>query len=92
MIKLFKITFLIFVMTYQIGLSQTTLNLKSPDSKINLRINLKDGALYYDVKINEKVFLESSPLGLKTSVGDFSQALNYTSHKTSSINSTYKFS
>ncbi|MGQ7946595.1 glycoside hydrolase family 97 catalytic domain-containing protein [Flavobacterium sp. WC2509] len=52
---------------------QTTIN--SPDGKLKLQVSVIDGKPTYNVLYNGKIFLEQSPLGLKTNVGDFSSGL-----------------
>ncbi|WP_029273705.1 glycoside hydrolase family 97 protein [Flavobacterium sp. KJJ] len=48
---------------------------KSPDGKLKVFLSVSNGLPLYSVTYNEKTFLENSPLGLKTSVGDFSTGL-----------------
>ncbi|NJK94594.1 MAG: glycoside hydrolase family 97 protein [Bacteroidales bacterium] len=47
----------------------------SPDGKLSVTIFTENGKISYNVVYNGKTFLEKSPLGLKTNVGDFSQGL-----------------
>ncbi|WP_347052225.1 glycoside hydrolase family 97 protein [Flavobacterium olei] len=49
---------------------------KSPDGKLQVSVSVASGMPVYGVTYNEKTFLEKSPLGLKTSVGDFSSGLS----------------
>ncbi|SHM31092.1 glycoside hydrolase family 97 protein [Flavobacterium saccharophilum] len=48
---------------------------KSPDGKLKVSLSVSNGLPLYSITYNEKTFLENSPLGLKTSVGDFSTEL-----------------
>ncbi|WP_343694283.1 glycoside hydrolase family 97 catalytic domain-containing protein [Flavobacterium sp.] len=48
---------------------------KSPDGKLKVSLFLSDGQPFYSLSYNEKTFLEKSPLGLKTNVGDFTTGL-----------------
>jgi len=48
---------------------------KSPDGKLIVKVSVNNGMPFYDVVYNGKTFLEKSPLGLKTSAGDFSSGL-----------------
>ena len=48
---------------------------KSPDGKLKVSLSVSNGLPLYSITYNEKTFLENSPLGLKTSVGDFSTGL-----------------
>lgn len=47
----------------------------SPDGKLEVQITANQGAVAYSVSYNGVVFLKPSPLGIKTSVGNFSQEL-----------------
>jgi hypothetical protein len=48
---------------------------ESPDGKLKVLVSLSNGQPAYSVSYNEKTFLEKSPLGLKTNVGDFTSGL-----------------
>lgn len=48
---------------------------QSPDEKLKVFLFVENGMPFYNVTYNEKTFIEKSPLGLKTSVGDFSNGL-----------------
>ncbi|MCD0466997.1 glycoside hydrolase family 97 protein [Flavobacterium sp. ENC] len=48
---------------------------KSPDGKLKVSVSISGGMPFYSISYNEKTFLENSPLGLKTNVGDFSAGL-----------------
>lgn len=48
---------------------------QSPDGKLKVFVSLNNGQPNYSVTYNEKTFLEKSPLGLKTNVGDFTSGL-----------------
>lgn len=48
---------------------------KSPDGKLNVSVSIANGKPLYSISYNEKTFLENSPLGLKTTVGDFTTGL-----------------
>lgn len=47
----------------------------SPDGKLEVQITANQGAVAYSVSYNGVIFLKPSPLGIKTSVGNFSQEL-----------------
>jgi hypothetical protein len=49
--------------------------IKSPDGKLKVSLSVSNGMPLYSITYNEKTFLENSPLGLKTSVGDFTTGL-----------------
>ncbi|MGA0555674.1 glycoside hydrolase family 97 catalytic domain-containing protein [Larkinella sp. VNQ87] len=47
----------------------------SPDGKLVVTVSLESGKPAYTVSLNGKPFLNQSPLGLKTNVGDFTEGL-----------------
>jgi len=49
---------------------------KSPDGKLKVSVSVSNGIPVYSISYNEKTFLENSPLGLKTNVGDFTTGLS----------------
>jgi hypothetical protein len=49
---------------------------KSPDGKLKVSVSISNGIPVYSISYNEKTFLENSPLGLKTNVGDFTTGLS----------------
>jgi hypothetical protein len=49
---------------------------KSPDGKLNVSVLISNGKPIYSISYNQKTFLENSPLGLKTNVGDFTTGLD----------------
>ena len=50
-------------------------SIKSPDGKLKVVLSVANGMPFYSISYNEKTFLENSPLGLKTNVGDFASGL-----------------
>jgi hypothetical protein len=49
---------------------------KSPDGKLSVSVSISNGMPVYSILYNQKTFLENSPLGLKTNVGDFTNGLS----------------
>ncbi len=49
--------------------------ISSPDGKLTVNLALHNGTPTYSVSYKGKLFLEPSPIGLKTNVGDFSTGL-----------------
>src|SRR5690606_31042880 len=47
----------------------------SPDGKLTVNLAVNNGTPTYSVSYNGKLFLEPSPIGLKTNIGDFSTGL-----------------
>ena len=48
---------------------------QSPDGKLKVSVLVSNGMPLYSISYNEKTFLENSPLGLKTNIGDFTTGL-----------------
>ena len=69
--------------------AQKSINANSPDKKIQLTINIVNGAAAYKVSYAGTEFLEDSPLGLISSIGDFSNDLSLVSQKTRKIADSY---
>jgi len=63
--------------------------IKSPNNSLKVHIELKNGQLFYTVKYKEKTMIEPSPLGLKTTIGDFSTNLKSIKHHICPIEDTY---
>lgn len=61
----------------------------SPDSSLKVKVFTEGGIPYYTVTYKDKTFLENSPLGLITNVGDFSKNMKYKSHKENKIDKQY---
>lgn len=63
----------------------------SPDNKLQLTVSCPAGGgkPSYSILYNGKQMLESSPLGLETNVGDFTDALKWHGHDTRKIDTVY---
>lgn len=48
----------------------------SPDGKLIVTVSAETGIPVYSITLNGKQFLNQSPLGLKTNIGDFTQGLS----------------
>ena len=73
-----------------VGMAQNSVSVKSPDSKLEVKLESFNGRAFYSVELNGKTFLEESPLGLITSVGNFADSLTFVSETSRSINETYE--
>jgi hypothetical protein len=49
---------------------------KSPDGKLKVSVLVSNGMPLYNITYNDKIFLENSPLGLKTNTDDFTTGLS----------------
>ena len=50
----------------------------SPDGHLRVQVSCNDGKASYTVMLDNDVVIEDSPLGLKTSIGDFTKGLKLT--------------
>jgi alpha-glucosidase len=65
--------------------------LKSPNGNLEVKVILDEkGTLAYQIEKEGSIFLEYSPLGINTSICDFSQGLIYKDLQTSVIDETYQ--
>lgn len=63
--------------------------ISSPDSKLNVNVHLKEGALLYSITYRGKAILEESPLGLLTNIGDFSKNLSLLGSEKGTVDESY---
>ncbi|MBD8488167.1 glycoside hydrolase family 97 catalytic domain-containing protein [Echinicola sp. CAU 1574] len=67
-----------------------TQSVKGPDGLLEVQIKMDGGKVWYGIAYEGAVFLEPSPLGLKTSIGNFSDSLTYVAHSNRSIDEHYE--
>ena len=63
--------------------------LTSPDGKMTVTVSERDGKPTYQISRNGIVFLEESPLGLRTNIGDFTQGLTMKDGKVTKVTDEY---
>ena len=63
--------------------------ISSPDGKLNVVVEDRDGKLYYSIDYAGKRMMEESQLGLLANVGDFSQGLTFQSKKEAKVEKSY---
>lgn len=86
----FKYVLCICLLSFFLKLSAQSV-VKSPDGKLKVSVSVSNGMPLYSISYNEKTFLENSPLGLKTNVGDFTTGLSLkTEAAQNKIDETYK--
>ena len=61
----------------------------SPDGRLKVNVDMKDGRPVYAVLYDGKQMLDESPLGFVANVGDYSQQLTFASADESKINKDY---
>ncbi|WP_343706608.1 glycoside hydrolase family 97 catalytic domain-containing protein [Flavobacterium sp.] len=69
----FKSLILLWLVSFCKLNAQSTI--KSPDGKLIVSVSVSNGVPQYSAAYNDKMFIEKSPLGLKTNAGDFSTGL-----------------
>ena len=71
-----KYTFCFLLLSVFWANAQTdNVTVSSPDGKLAVNVSLENGKPSYNISLNGKTFLNKSPLGLKTNVGDFTEGL-----------------
>ncbi len=82
------IIFVVFIVTTSQSLAEGIM-VFSPDKKLNVELTINSGRVYYTVNYNGKTMLEASPLGLVTSVGDFSKEMSMVGKTETKKDETY---
>lgn len=63
----------------------------SPDGKLVVSVEIKNGVPVYSVLLNSKIFIEESPLGMETNIGDFTQGITLSETvEKSEVNDSYE--
>ncbi len=75
-------------LTSTVALAQQT-SVSSPDGALTVKLNLKNGNLFYEVELGGKTMLEASPLGLQSSTINLIDSLRPIAEKRSEISSNY---
>lgn len=89
-ISSFFIPIIFSLVAVNAGLAQTPAKVSSPDGHISVTVRLEKGKPVYSVAHDSEVFLEDSSLGLKTSIGDFSEGLTFESSASNTIEDSYE--
>ena len=58
-----------------VGVSAATVEFSSPDKKLRVTVADDGGRPVYNVAYDGVVFLENSPLGMRTDLGDWTQGM-----------------
>lgn len=69
--------------------AQSNCVFKSPDGNISVSVSVDGGQPKYSVQLGGKTFVEDSPLGLKTNIGDFTSGMSLGNFSQQQINETY---
>jgi len=65
------------------------LSVASPDGNLNVKLALKEGKLFYEVELEGKLMLESSPLGLQSKSINLTADLRLIEEKRAEISNSY---
>ena len=86
-----KCFLILFLTCTLISINAQEKKVTSPDGKLIVTVSAESGKPIYSILYNGKIFLEKSPLGLKTNVGDFSEGLVMDpANVTTNIDETYE--
>ena len=77
------------VLTAGVAVNAGNNEIKSPDGKTIVVITDENGKVSYSIKLNGKQMLESSALGVKTDIGDFTSGLTLKDIKRNEVNDNY---
>ncbi len=90
MMKRLSVIYLLISVTIS-GIIAQSKQVVSPDGKLVVTVSVNKGTPEYNVALKGVTFIESSPIGLVTNVGDFSTGLEMNSEvKVSEVNDTYE--
>ncbi|MBS7253555.1 glycoside hydrolase family 97 protein [Flavobacterium branchiicola] len=70
-------------------LQSQTISAVSPDKNIQLEVSVNNGTASYSISYQKEVFLDPSPLGLHSTVGDFTQGLKLINNTSKTIKESY---
>ncbi len=85
--KLISILLGCFLFSVHVWAEKVTLH--SPDEKLNVELTINSGRIYYSITYNGQKMLDESPLGLETSLGNFSSKMSFVEKVDSVVNETY---
>jgi hypothetical protein len=71
-----------------IAVAQQT-SVSSPDGTLTVKLDLKNGNLFYEVELEGKTMLEASPLGLQSKTINLSDNLHPIAEKRAEISTNY---
>ena len=92
-LKNFSFCLLLFCLsTITSAFAQESVDISSPDQNLKVQLKWNSGKPVYNISYNDRIFLEDSPLGLRTSFGDLSKDLRYISFSKNEIEETYEMS
>jgi hypothetical protein len=90
--KHLRLITLIFL-TYSVFLSKPanaqSITAESPGKKLKVTVSVEEGKLQYTLFYGGIPFIERSPLGLHSSIGDFSEQLSLIAYRTKNITDSY---
>lgn len=85
-----KIFLLIAMVGYCLTGHSERATVSGPDGKLELEFVLEGGKPCYNVKYDNQQVIESSPLGFKSNIGDYSSSIKYVSSEEGTIDQRYE--
>jgi hypothetical protein len=86
--KIFLLLLLLFSTQFLFA-ATPVVSVSGPDKQLSVAVYVDKGKIYYSVHYKGKEVLEKSPLGVLTTIGDFSNNMKLLAHKTAVIDETY---
>lgn len=80
----------LFFISLSNSLQAQSVSALSPDKNIKLEVSVINGSAYYNLFYQNEEFLNKSPLGLVSSVGDFTKGLKLAGSTSGKIQDSYK--
>lgn len=85
-----KVLFIVAMLLQISSFAQENVSILSPDKQLKVSLAITDGKANYSVTYQGITILENSPLGLSTSIGDFSKSLTLVKKEEKQIDKTYQ--
>ncbi len=64
---------ILFLSAALMAVSVSAQTVSSPDGRLQVNVGVTDGQAHYSVRFADKVFVDESPLGVNTTMGDFTK-------------------
>lgn len=85
-----NICLILFSLGLSVGGRAQIIGISGPDGLLKVTFTMNNGQANYDVKYNSRQIMESSPLGIVTSAGDFGHNLVYTGKEEHPVEKMYQ--
>mgnify|MGYP006164411713 CR=1 FL=1 len=85
-----KVLFIVAMLLQISSFAQENVSILSPDKQLKVSLAVTEGKANYSVTYQGITVLDNSPLGLATSIGDFSKSLTFVKKEEKQIDKTYQ--